>query len=408
MPQSEQDVLRERLGRYPVERYPVQHATTQFHLGSALLHAGETGSALQALSTAQQVFSTCGLPLEQAKATMMMGVALRSEGRNGEAASALRAASASLAELEAPSEQAAASYNLGLVLRDTGDTAGSRAAWSRAHELFLSAGHPAQAAAAARDHGGSLLAGGDATAALPLLELAAALAERAGDDAGTSAAANALGLAHLAVGDTPAAVGVLRRALGFVPRTVHPDDHAMVKANLALCLEQDGQAARARLAAVQVLGVPEAPLPVRTQAREVLHRLGGPADADLLTVLDEEDPQAWPGVLREELGRTAAGNLTDRNALLRCFLDGLLARPGRSYDLAEALLQVVLELPPRSYATTVEAVVAATAGRPEQDAERLRAVVSSALARFAIPQWQRLSASLNAAATAAGQPAQWR
>jgi len=88
--------------------------------------------------------------------------------------------------------------------------------------------------------------------------------------------------------------------------------------------------------------------------------------------------------------------------------DGLLTRSGASYNVAEALLQVVLELPPRPYALMVAALVAAGAGRSEQDNDRLRTVLSSAMARFAMPQWQRLAASLNAAAAEAGLPGQWR
>jgi len=408
VPPAEQDDLRSRLDRYPVERYPVQHATTQFHLGSALLHAGETDPALSALTAAQRLFSTSGLRLEQAKAMMMVGVALRAAGRPQDAARALREASSTLAGLDAPTESAAAAYNLGLVLQDTGDAVGARAAWDHARELFLAAGYPGQAAAAARDCGGSLLAHGNATAALPLLEQAAALAERAGDDAGTAAAANVLGLAHLAVGDARSAVGVLRRALAFAPRTVRAEDHAMVKSNLALALAEDGQDARARLAAAQVLAVPAAAPPVRTQAREVLHRLGGPHPGDLLAVLDEEDAASWPALVREEFARAAATSTTEQDRLLRSTFDGLLARPGRSYDLAESVLQVVLELPPRPYASAVAAVVAACADRPDDEVDRLRSVLSSALARFAIPQWQRLVASLNDAATASGQPAGWR
>ena len=68
----------------------------------------------------------------------------------------------------------------------------------------------------------------------------------------------------------------------------------------------------------------------------------------------------------------------------------------------------MLELPPRSYDLLVAAIVHASAGRPEQDSARLQSVVGSALARFAMPQWQRLAASLNAAASAAGLPATWR
>ncbi len=406
--QSDHVALVERLRRYPVERYPVQHATTQFHLGSVLLHAGDTGAALEALTAARDAFAHAGLRLEQAKATVVLGVALRAAGRSDEAVAAFSTAGDELGALAQPAEQAAASYDLGLVLQDVGDLLGAHAAWTTARELFLSAGYPAQAAAAARDHGASLLTMGEVEAARPLLERATSLAERAGDDAGAGAAANVLGLAHLAAREPAAAVTALRRASSAFPRGSRPAEHAMVKANLALAHEQAGNQARARLAARQALAVPSAAGTVRTQAQQILARLPGQAHEDLLAVLDVEHREQWVGVIRDEVLRVAELPGDDRRALLGGFLDGVLARAGASYDLVESLLQVVLELPPRTYGSIVATVVDACAGRPERDGERLRAVISSALARFALPQWQRLVATLNAAATAAGQPATWR
>ncbi|MDQ3481708.1 MAG: hypothetical protein M3423_10350, partial [Actinomycetota bacterium] len=63
---------------------------------------------------------------------------------------------------------------------------------------------------------------------------------------------------------------------------------------------------------------------------------------------------------------------------------------------------------PEPYGELVTAIVQATGGRAEEDSERVRTVVGSAMARFAIPQWQRLASSLNSAANAAGQPEGWR
>lgn len=407
MSQSEQDVLTARLARYPADRYPVQHATTQFHLGSMLLHAGETGPALQSLTAARDVFGRVGMRLEQAKATVMLGVALRAAGAHEQATDAFSAACSELAGLDQPAERAAASYNLGLVLQDTGEVPAARTAWDSARELFLAAGYPAQAAAAARDHGASLLTAGEVEAALPLLEQATSLAERAGDAPGAGAAANALGLAHLAARQPAAAVVALRRALAAFPRPVRPADHAMVKANLALAYEQAGHRARARLAAGQALAVASAAAPVRAQAQQLLARLPGRASEDLLAVLDAEHRQEWVPVLREEVLRALDLPAGQRCAVVSGFLDGVLARPGAAYDLAESLLHVVLELPPGTYGLLVSAVAGACAGRPEPDTARLRAVIGSAMARFALPQWQRLAASLNAAAQAAGQPGGW-
>lgn len=408
MPSAETEDLVARLARYPVERYPVQHATTQFHLGSERLHAGDAATALVALSAASDVFGRAGLRLEQAKADVMLGIGLRAAQRREEAAAAFLRAESVLAELDQPTERAAAAYNLGLVCQDGADLAGACAAWQRAAELFLATGYPAQAAAALRDQGGALVAGGQAAEALPLLAQAMELADRGGDEAGVGAAANVLGLAHLAGDDPIAAVAALRRGLGCFPRSVRPADHAMLKANLALAYEQAADQPRARLAAGQVLAVAAAAPPVRAQAQELLARLGAADQGDLWAVLDDEPADQWAAVLREEILRAlelppAAGAL-----LVRGCLDGLLTRSGTSHDYAESLLHVVLEVPPRPYAQLVAAVVAGVARRPAEDADRLRAVLGSAMARFAMPQWQRLAASLNDAAVAAGQPATWR
>ena len=405
---SERELLAQRLARYPVERYPVQHATAQFHLGSVLLHAGEVAAALGALAAAGELFTRSGMRLEAAKATLMLGVGLRSAGRLDEAAAALTAAGELLSPLPHPAEQAAAAYNLGLVRQDIGDRAGAHAAWSSAQQLFLSAGHPAQAAAAARELGASLLTTGQVADALPLLERARTLAEQGGDAPGAGAAGNVLGLAHLAAGDAAAAVAALRDALGWFPRAVRPAEHAMVKANLALAYEQAADAPRARLAARQACATPAAAAPVRAQARQLLTRLPGQAHEDLLAALDSEDREQWVPLLREEVLRVADGPAHERLELLAGFLDGVVSRPARAHALAESLLHVVLELPPRTYDLLVATVVEAVAARPEADAEHLRSVLASALARFALPQWQRLVVSLNAAAEAAGQPATWR
>ena len=407
MAATEQEDLTARLRRFPVDRYPVQHATTQFHLGSERLHAGDAKAALTALTAASEVFEQTGMRLEQAKADVMLGIGLRTAQRRSEAVTVFVRAETALAALGAATEQAAAAYNLGLVHQDAGDLPAAYNAWQRARELFVAGGYPAQAAAAARDQGAALLSDGHPDDALPLLQQALDLADRGGDEGGVGAAANALGLAHLAVGDPTAAIVALRRSLGAFPRVVRPGDHAMVKANLALAHEQAGDDARARLAARQALAL-AAPPPVRVQAQEVLARLAADAVDDLWLVLDDGVPEASPGVLREELLRGLDLGAGADTLVVRGFLEGLLDRPGRSYELAESFLQVVLELPPRPYGHLVEAVVASCAVQSDSGAERLRSVLGSAMARFAMPQWQRLAASLNDAALAAGQPATWR
>jgi len=405
---SAQDLI-ERLARYPVDRYPVQHATTQFHLGSVQLQTGDTGHALTSLGAAQEVFGRAGMRLEKAKTTVMLGAALRTAGQRELARAAFTAACADLAELDQPTEQAAASFNLGLVLQDTGDLAGARAAWDTARQLFVDAGYPSQASAAARESGASLLTEGDVEAAVPLLAQAMSLAEQAANEASTGAAANALGLALLAAEKPAEAVVALQRALASFPRTLRPAEHAMAKANLALAYEQTGDAARARLAAGQALAVPGAAAPVRAQCQALLTRLPGQgASEDLLTVLDAEDQEQWVAVIRAEIFKILELSATQRRVLLSGFVDGLLARPAASYSLAESLLHVVLELPPRTYEQVLASFVEACADRSDEQATRLRAIFGSAMARFAIPQWQRLAASLNAAADAAGYQGDWR
>ena len=408
MARSELDVLSERLGRFPSARYPVQHATTQFHLGSVLLNTDAPVPAQAALIVARDLFARAGMRLEAAKATMMLGVALRTARLPDEAAATFTDAGAAFAMLGQVAEQAAASYNLGLACQDRGDAAAAREAWAAARDQFLAAGLPARAAAATRDHGGLLLMAGAAEAAVGLLTEAVDLAQRADDLPGEGAAANTLGLAHLAAADPDAAVTALRSALGCFPRSVRPADHAMVKANLALAYERAGHQDRARLAAGQALALDSAAASVRDQARQVLARQPGAAHGALLAVLDEAPPQQWGPLIRDEVLCLADAPVAERDGQVSGLLDGLLARPGTCYDLAESLLGVVLELPPGDYTLMVQSLVAGTGGRVDSDATRLRAILGSAMARFALPQWQRLAASLNAAAERLGEPTSWR
>jgi len=142
--------------------------------------------------------------------------------------------------------------------------------------------------------------------------------------------------------------------------------------------------------------------------RDLLDRLRGTTGLDLLTVLDEEPTERWSALIREEVLRWCEARRPERLRAVGGFLDGLLGRPGTTYDLAESLIAVLLELPPPPYADMVASIVHVNAGLASQDQERLRAVIGSAMARFAIPQWQRLAGSLNAAESAAGRTGGWR
>ncbi len=413
MTTAEPESLTARLLRFPADRYPVQHATTSFHLGAQLLQAGQNAAALAALGDARSGFLAAGMRLEVAKTDLMAGIALRGVGRLDDAAQSFTAAADVFEELTQPAEQAAARYNLGLVQQDAGRTAPAREAFARAQALFREAGQPAAAAGAARDHGALLLTEGDSASALPLLRQAlvlaeGALTEGAGDQAGAGAAANTLALALLAAAQPQQAAEAARRAVAAFPRTVRPAEHAMAKANLALAYEQSAQRARARLAARQVLAVGGIDVPVRAQASALLERLPGEADADLAAVLEDEPVVQWVALVREELVRALALSDDGCREVVRGVLAAVLALSDSAYDVAEALLGAMLEQPPRAYARLLAAVEDGCVASAEQDQDRLRSVLSSALARFAIPQWQRAAAGLNDAAVAAGRPESWR
>lgn len=408
MTAAEPEPLTARLRRFPPERYPVQHATTSFHLGAQLLQSGQNGPALTALDDARSGFVRAGMRLELAKTDLMTGIALRGVGRLDDAAQCFTAAADVFEELTQPAEQAAAHYNLGRVQQDAGQIAPAREAFAQAQALFRDAGQPAAAAGAARDHGALLLTEGDTAAALSLLRQALVLAEGAGDQAGAGAAANTLALALLAAAQPQQAADAARRAVAAFPRTVRPAEHAMAKANLALAYEQSDQPARARLAARQVLAVDGIDVPVRAQASALLERLPGEPAADLVTVLEDEPVDQWVALVREELVRALALSDDGCRAVVRGVLAAVLALPDGAYDVAEALLGAVLEQPPRAYARLLAAVEDGCAVSGDEDQARLRSVLSSALARFAIPQWQRAATGLNDAAVAAGRPGSWR
>lgn len=401
--------LRARLARYPVDKYPVQHATCLFHLGTLLLQADCIDDALAALATAESGFAACGMSLERAKATNMRGVALRTAGDAQRARESFERAVQDFHTLEKPVEEAAAAFNLGLVCTDRGDVAAARAALALAEELFAAAGRTAQAAAAARELGGLLLKGGEVAAAIETLAPAVRMALRGGDTVGAGATANALGLAHLARDDVESALKAFQDALSAHPRSVRPAEYAMVKANLALAHERKADTARAWLAAQQALGVGGAEEPSRAQARQLLDRLPEAAGGtQLFVVLDQEPPPRWPAIVGEEVLRWADGTAAIRRAAATAWVDGQLRHEGLGYDLAETLLRTLLVLPPSAFHRVVAALVEAVGRRSLVDADRFRAVTRSAMARFPIPQWQRLAAMFDEVALEQGQPADWK
>jgi hypothetical protein len=389
------DELERRLVRYPAERYPVQHATAQFHLGVALTNAHAPQEGRQALERAVELFTQAGLATERATALNALGAALRDLGDAEGAARAFAEAAEEFAGRRLPLEEAAALFNLGLVRRDPEPLL-------RARALFAEGAAPAQTAAAARELGAVLLEVGDVDAAVPALEDALALAERAGDEAGRGAAANALGLARLAAGYTEEAIDVFRAAVAAHPRTVRPIEFAMAKANLSLAYERTGDAPRARLAARQALGVVSVPGAVTAQAEGVLARLGPVAD-DLGLVLDGAAADQLPAILREEVVRWSEAPPAQRALDAAQWVETQLARP----ELAEPWLAALLELPPDPMEDVIASVLAALRAHAPADVERFRLDVVAATARFHVPQLERLRTTFERIAAELGQAQTW-
>jgi tetratricopeptide (TPR) repeat protein len=380
--------LERRLARQPPERYPIQHATTSFHLGTARLQGGDVDGAIEALNRSVELFES--LPLERAKAANMVGIALREAGRADEAAAAFERATSDFAASGARLEEAAARYNLGLVRVQQGRSGSAELA--AALDLFRAEGATRQSAAAGRELGQALLVEGRLDDAVAALEVAASTAERCGDEAGRAAAANALGLAKLAAGAPEAAVEAFQIARAANPRSVRPSEHALAAANLALALERCGDAARSRLAARQARAVPGADQRVRDQCDDVLARLGHRHD-DLVVVLREEPRDRWAVLLRDELERWADEADDERHRAAAALCDEL-TRTGGSDDLAEAVLASALEMPADRMEAVLTAVSTGVSAHGDEASDRGRARLSRAAARFHLPQMTRLEALL--------------
>lgn len=404
---STTDRLRSRLERYPADRYPAQHATAQFHLGTVLLEAQQLPEALDALGAAERLFAQIGMRLERAKAMMMQGIARRAVGDTDIAEREFASAAEIFAAVDQPSEVAAARFNLGLVRAEAGDLAAAWEAFATAYVGFRAAGHPLWAAAAAREHGIGRFNGGEPAAAIPLLEDAIELAGDA-DPNGAGAAANVLGLAQLSVGQPAAAVTSFRLALRWHPRSVRPAEHAMVKGNLALAYEATGDPARARITARHALIVEQAPDEVRTVAEGVLRRLPLEEGSDLFSVLDAEPVERWEIWVRDEVLRWSESDPPTRNREAARWLDQQVRRGAAGVEHAKVLLGVLLELPPAAYERIIAALVEAAAAADLVQSDRFQTVTRSAMARYPMPQWQRLVTSFTAAAEQAGHDQQWK
>ncbi|CAN5638767.1 hypothetical protein BH23CHL8_BH23CHL8_31550 [soil metagenome] len=399
-------ILRDRARLHPPDRYPVQHATARFHLGVTLLHGGHATAAAQELESAAGLFRSSGMHVEHAKATLMLGVALREDGSLGPAEDAFRTAASAFAVHGQPSEHAAALQNLGMVARDRADLVQAEGHFAEAVEAFDALGELAARTSADRELGATRLSLGRPEDAMAPLRRAMEEAGGRGDPVAWGAAANALGLAHLACGDLVAAEDAFRGAVSANPRSVRPEGYAMAKANLALLYEEAGSPARAGLAAHQARGVPVAPAAVVVQAAGVLRRLG--EHSGLVAVLDEEPEIGWPSVLRDELARWADADELERLSAARAWIDGVLLRRERAAKLLFAWLDAVLELPPTAMDRVLAVTVRAWAEHDKAQRDDFRSLTSRVLPRFHIPQWQRLHATFERLATAAGEPVTWR
>lgn len=396
--------LEGELRRHPADRYPVQHATACFHLGSVHLAADRPSQAEQPLRIAARLFAA--MPVEHAKALNMLGVALRALGDTHGAIEAFSEAGRLFTDGGQHLEAAAATFNRGLVEVDAGHPEPAITAFDQARQLFTDARAAAQAAAAGRELGAALLATGELETAIEALEEAMSQAERAGDLACLGAAANVAGLAHLGLGRAAAAAAAFRTAAGTHPRGVRAEGHAMAKANLALALEALGDGPRARLAARQGRDTPGAPAAVRDQARAVLARLPG-GDDDLATVLDDEPVERWAAVVREEVVRWVDAPTQEQRAAAVALVDAHLERSDRTVELAVAWLDVLLELPPTAMELVVERIVDALGEQAEPDRAGFRSAVARAMAHFHAPQLLRVRDVFERTAGRLGQEGSW-
>ncbi len=146
--------------------------------------------------------------------------------------------------------------------------------------------------------------------------------------------------------------------------------------------------------------------PIRLEAEGVLRRLGDPR-GDLLAALDGAPAERWPGIVHDELARWIAAGPAAQQAEMSAWIDGQLARTEIGVDLAEAWLTGLLELPPEPMQNLIRSSLAALEGRDAGDRERFRADVSSAMARFHVPQLLRLKDVFAACAAELGHDERW-
>jgi tetratricopeptide (TPR) repeat protein len=395
------DDLRELLARHPPTTEPREHATARFHLGTTLLDVGATGEAVEHLVVAARTFDEQGAATEHARAANMLGVALRESGRLDDAAIAFASAAEVFDRHGDVAECGAALYNLGLVERDRDDPDAALELFAAAAEILDRADALPQAAAARRERGSVLLTQGETAASVDLLTEAVAVARQSGDLAALGYASTLLGLAHLATDRCRAAVNTLRDAVGAHPREIRPGPHSVAKANLALAYERAGEVTRARLVANQTLAGTDVPAHAAEVAAGVLAR--HPSEAgDLARVLDEEPPETWAGTVRAEVTRWAATEPAAMDAEVEAWIGAVLERPLVQQELLAAWLGALLELPPEVIERVAASTVRALASLPAGAEDAFRRSASRAMARFHVPQLERLRDTFDRAAVGTG------
>lgn len=394
-----------RLARYPAQRYPVQHATAQFHLGVLMTNAGRLHEAAAALEVASAMFNPKHLPQEHAKALNALAAVRRLQGKPEEAVPLLKTAARLFEESTLHLEKGAALFNLGQVYRDLGHVEDAIKLFGEAVLLLDQRTAPVQAAAARRELGVTLLAAGDFQSAVATLERARDLADQGPDRVGLGAAANALGLAYLARGDHRPAIESFEIAVATNPRSIRPESYAMAKANLALAYQHAGEKRRSWLAARQALRV-AGPDAVRNQAAALLQSAGD-ENLALLQVLDDVEAERWPGIMKEEVTWWAEDSGETARSDTLAWVEGLSARPDRAAELTEAWLGALLELSPQQMGRVITLTLESVAVEKPAVVATFRSALERAMPRFHEPQFIRLKETFDEVASRIGIQ-EWR
>lgn len=381
--------LRDRLRRWPKDRYPLMHAGLRHRLGMVLAAEGDPAAAVAELRQAAGLYGD--LPVERGTVRNSMGSILRETGDKNGALQCFEQAQADLFSAGAATAAGSAAFNLGLVLAETGRDAEARAAFEDAKAAFDPRRYPAEAGAAHRELGTVMARQGQTAAAIESLTTAVTLSAAASDPGGLSAASNNLGLALLADVRPEEAAIAFAEAAAASPITIRPESFAMAKANLSLAYDTLGQPDRARLAAHQALAAPDPPAAVVAQVGELLDRLG--AATDLHRVLDSEPSAAWLGILRDEVRRWAGMKQSELASQVGDWVAGTETRAGEATERLTALLEAVLELPAQDMDDVLAALAAMARTRPDQGTAFLGRAARAA-ARFHPPQMQRVEAAL--------------